>query len=129
MRVLIVDDDPGLRIALSKALTRKGVDVIDLASGEAAVEPLKTGVSSAGPVNVCVLDLKMPGMGGLEVLRRTAHRRVPVIVLTGHGTVPDAVEAMRLGASNFVQKPVDADELLPVLHQATKSEPPAVTTT
>jgi two-component system, NtrC family, response regulator AtoC len=123
MRVLLVDDDPALRIALAKALGRKGVDVVDLASGDPAVEPLKTGVSAAGPVDVCVLDLRMPGMGGLEVLRRTPNRRVPVIVLTGHGTVPDAVEAMRLGAANFVQKPVDADELLPVLHAAIKSEP------
>lgn len=129
MRVLLVDDDPALRIALAKALGRKGVDVVDLASGEAAIEPLKTGVSAAGPVDVCVLDLRMPGMGGLEVLRRTPHRKVPVIVLTGHGTVPDAVEAMRLGASNFVQKPVDADELLPVLHQATRVEAHAEATT
>jgi DNA-binding NtrC family response regulator len=129
MRVLIVDDDPGLRLALSKALARKGVDVVDVSSGDAALEPLKTGVSRTGPIDVCVLDLRMPGMSGLEVLRRTTHRRVPVVVLTGHGTVPDAVEAMRLGASNFVQKPVDADELLPVLHQALRDEPPVVAAT
>src|SRR3954468_21908502 len=116
MRVLIVDDDPGLRLALSKALARKGVDVIDVAGGEAALEPLKS-----GSVDVCVLDLRMPGMGGLEVLRRTPHRKVPVVVLTGHGTVPDAVEAMRLGAGNFVQKPVDADELWPILTMACKT--------
>jgi DNA-binding NtrC family response regulator len=129
MRVLLVDDDPRLRLALGKALGRKGVDVVDLSSGEAALEPLKTGTSAAGPVDVCVLDLKMPGMGGLEVLRRTAGRRVPVVVLTGHGTVPDAVAAMRLGAANFMQKPIDADELLPVLKQALKEEPPVVQTT
>jgi DNA-binding NtrC family response regulator len=128
-RVLLVDDDPRLRLALGKALGRKGVDVIDLSSGESAIEPLKTGTSTAGPVDVCVLDLKMPGMGGLEVLRRTPGRRVPVVVLTGHGTVPDAVAAMRLGAVNFMQKPIDADELLPVLKQALKEEPPVVQTT
>ena len=128
MRVLLVDDDPGLRLALSKALVRKGVDVVDLSSGEAALEPLRTGTSSVGPVDVCVLDLRMPGMGGLEVLRRTQTRRVPVVVLTGHGTVPDAVEAMRLGAVNFMQKPVDADELLPALQQALREEPPAIAT-
>ena len=122
LRVLIVDDDPGLRLALTKALARKGVEVIDVATGEAAIELLKTGASPAGPVDVCVLDLRMPGMNGLEVLRRTANRKVPVVVLTGHGTVPDAVEAMRLGAANFVQKPVDADELLPVLEQARRDE-------
>jgi DNA-binding NtrC family response regulator len=123
-RVLLVDDDPSLRIALTKALSRKGVDVIDLGSGESAVEPLRTGVSQHGPVDICVLDLRMPGMGGLEVLRKTVNRRVPVVVLTGHGTVKDAVEAMRLGAANFVQKPVDADELLVVLKHALKEEPP-----
>lgn len=129
MRVLLVDDDPGLRLALSKALQRKGVDVVDVPGGEAALEPLKTGTSSVGPVDVCVLDLRMPGMSGLEVLRRTQPRRVPVVVLTGHGTVPDAVEAMRLGAANFMQKPVDADELLPALQQAVRVEPPTLATT
>lgn len=129
MRVLIVDDDPGLRLALTKALGRKGVDVVDVPSGDDALEPLKTGTFKSADVDVCLLDLRMPGMSGLEVLRRTTHRRVPVVVLTGHGTVPDAVEAMRLGASNFVQKPVDADELLPILHQALRDEPPAIATT
>ncbi len=129
MRVLLVDDDPGLRLALSKALVRKGVDVVDLPNGEAALEPLRTGSSTVGPVDVCVLDLRMPGMSGLEVLRRTQARRVPVLVLTGHGTVPDAVEAMRLGAVNFMQKPLDADELLPALQQAVRAEQPAIATT
>jgi len=125
-RALLVDDDPSLRLALSKALQRKGVDVVDVASGEAAVEPLKTAMSVSGPIDVCVLDLRMPGMSGLEVLRRTLGRKVPVVVLTGHGTVPDAVEAMRLGAVNFVQKPVDADELIPILKQAQRTEPQGV---
>jgi DNA-binding NtrC family response regulator len=128
-RVLIVDDDPRLRLALGKALTRKGVDVLDVSNGEAALEALKTGTASVGPIDVCVLDLKMPGMGGIEVLRKTPSRRVPVVVLTGHGTLPDAVEAMRLGAANFLQKPIDADELLPVLQQALRVEPPVVQTT
>jgi DNA-binding NtrC family response regulator len=122
-RVLLVDDDSSLRIALGKALSRKGLDVVDVASGEGAVEPLKTGLVNGLPVDVCVLDLRMPGLGGLDVLRRTLGRKVPVVVLTGHGTVPDAVEAMRLGAANFMQKPVDADELVPVLRQAERVEP------
>jgi DNA-binding NtrC family response regulator len=117
-RVLLVDDDTPLRTALTKALTRKGVEVVDLKSGDLAIEPLRTGVGPGGHIDVCVLDLRMPGLSGLDVLRRTLGRRVPVVVLTGHGTVPDAVEAMRLGAVNFMQKPVDADELLPILVQA-----------
>ena len=118
MRVLLVDDDYALRVALTKALVRKQIDVVDLGTGEAALEPLKSGMTESGAVDICVLDLRMPGMSGLEVLRRSVPRKIPVVVLTGHGTVPDAVEAMRLGATNFVQKPVDADELLPVLHEA-----------
>lgn len=125
-RALLVDDDPSLRLALSKALTRKGFDIVDVQSGEAALDLLKTGTAPEGAIDVCVLDLRMPGLSGLEVLRRTVGRKVPVVVLTGHGTVPDAVEAMRLGAVNFVQKPVDADELVPILKQAARSEPPAV---
>jgi len=126
-RVLLVDDDSHLRLALTKALTRKGLDVIDVASGEQALVPLRSGVGPDGArVDVCVLDLRMPGLSGLEVLRRTLGRRVPVVVLTGHGTVPDAVEAMRLGAVNFVQKPVDADELMPILSQAVRTDAPDV---
>jgi DNA-binding NtrC family response regulator len=117
-RILVVDDDRALRLALKKALGRKGVDVSEAADGADAIEPLTSGRSGDGELDACVLDLRMPGTSGLEVLRRTLGRPVPVVVLTGHGTIPDAVEAMRLGASNFMQKPVDADELWPVLAQA-----------
>jgi DNA-binding NtrC family response regulator len=117
-RVFVVDDDPNLRLALRKALRRKGVDVSEADGGKDAIDPLNTGRAGKEAIDVCVLDLKMPEVDGLEVLRRTLRRKIPVVVLTGHGTVPDAVEAMRLGASNFVQKPVDADELLPILRQA-----------
>jgi DNA-binding NtrC family response regulator len=117
-RILVVDDDRALRLALKKALGRKGVQVSEAPSGDVALEPLKTGRTADGTIDACVLDLRMPGLTGLDVLRRTLGRAVPVIVLTGHGTIPDAVEAMRLGASNFVQKPVDADELWPVIVQA-----------
>jgi two-component system response regulator AtoC len=116
--VLVVDDDRSLRIALKKALRRKGCRVAEAVDGESALQPLRSGISSEGPVDVCVLDLRMPRLDGLGVLRKTVGRKVPVVVLTGHGSIGDAVEAMRLGAANFVQKPVDADELWPVLKQA-----------
>ena len=121
-RVLVVDDDKLLRLALKKALGRKGVFVSEAQDGGEALAPLRTGRAQEGPIDACVLDLRMPNVDGLEVLRRTQGRKVPVIVLTGHGTIPDAVEAMRLGASNFVQKPVDADELWPVIAQALGEE-------
>jgi DNA-binding NtrC family response regulator len=117
-RVLVVDDDRSLRLALKKALGRKGVNVVEAESGEGALAPLRAGAVREGALDACVLDLRMPGLDGIEVLRRTLGRRVPVVVLTGHGTIPDAVEAMRLGAANFMQKPVDADELWPVVSQA-----------
>jgi len=115
--VLLVDDDSNLRLALRKALTRKGAHVFEAQDGQEAVVPLHTGYIEGKKIDVCVLDLRMPRMSGLDVLRKTLQRKVPVIVLTGHGSIPDAVEAMRLGASNFMQKPVDADELWPVLEQ------------
>lgn len=117
-RILVVDDDPRLRLALRKALGRKGVDVIEASDGEEAISPLRAGCSVAGAIDACILDLRMSRLHGLEVLRQTLGRKVPVIVLTGHGSIPDAVEAMRLGAVNFVLKPVDADELWPTLQQA-----------
>lgn len=123
-RILVVDDDKRLRLALKKALGRKGVIVVEAEDGDEAIAPLKRGRVPEGTIDACVLDLRMQRAGGLDVLRRTQGRRVPVIVLTGHGTIPDAVEAMRLGASNFVQKPVDADELWPVIAQALGEKEP-----
>ena len=116
-RVLVVDDDARLRLALRKALGRKGVSVVEAEDGRDALPLLRSGRSPQGEIDVCVLDLRMRNLGGLDVLRETPDREVPVVVLTGHGTIPDAVEAMRLGAANFVQKPVDADELWPILKQ------------
>ncbi len=117
LNVLLIDDDGPFRVAMRKALTRRGFSVETLASGEAAVN-FFSDEGSKTDTDVAVLDLRMPDLDGLEVLRRTAARRVPVVVLTGHGTVPDAVEAMRLGAFTFLTKPVDAVALEPVLRQA-----------
>ncbi|MEZ4467414.1 MAG: response regulator [bacterium] len=91
-----MDDDPAFGTAMAKALRRRGFEVAVLDGGTPAVAVL--GGAEGGPApHVAVLDLRMPDLGGLEVLRRTPARSVPVVVLTGHGSVPDAVEAMRLG--------------------------------
>ena len=113
LRVLLVDDDAAFGAAMAKALRRRGFEVAVLDRGTDAVEAL-----ARGQEQVAVLDLRMPDLDGLEVLRRTPGRTVPVVVLTGHGTVPDAVEAMRLGAYTFLTKPVDAADLAPLLRQA-----------
>jgi DNA-binding NtrC family response regulator len=111
--VLIIDDDAAFRFAMAKALRRGGYSVSEAGSGEEAVEVL----SNSSPPDVALLDLKMKGIDGLEVLRRCGPIPTSVIVLTGHGTVKAAVEAMRLGAFSFLEKPVDADVLKPLLRQ------------
>lgn len=112
--VLIIDDDAAFRFAMAKALRRGGYSVAEASSGEEGVGALSNG----SPPDVALLDLKMKGIGGLEVLRRCGPVPTSIIVLTGHGTVKAAVEAMRLGAFSFLEKPVDADELKPLLRQA-----------
>lgn len=112
--VLIIDDDAAFRFAMAKALRRGGYAVSEASSGEEAVEVL----CNSSPPDVALLDLKMKGIGGLEVLRRCRPTPTSVIVLTGHGTVKAAVEAMQLGAYSFLEKPVDADMLRPLLRQA-----------
>ena len=112
--VLIIDDDASFRFAMAKALRRGGYAVSEASSGEEAVEVLNNGE----PPDVALLDLKMKGIDGLEVLRRCGPIQTSVIVLTGHGTVKAAVEAMQLGAFSFLEKPVDADMLRPLLRQA-----------
>ena len=119
LRVLLVDDDEPFRMAMAKALRRRGFSVSQLADGAAAVSALAAlAPDQPDAPQVVVLDLRMPGLNGLDVLRQTPGRTVPVVVLTGHGTIPDAVEAMRLGAYTFLMKPVDGDSLAPVLKQA-----------
>lgn len=112
--VLIIDDDAAFRFAMAKALRRGGYAVSEASSGEEAIGVLSNGE----PPDVALLDLKMRGIDGLEVLRRCGPIPTSIIVLTGHGTVKAAVEAMQLGAFSFLEKPVDADMLRPLLSQA-----------
>ncbi|MEM1414094.1 MAG: sigma-54 dependent transcriptional regulator [Myxococcota bacterium] len=113
-RVLIVDDDQAFRFAVRKALRRVRFEVLEAASGEEAL-PLLTG---GDPPEAALLDLRMKGMDGLEVLRRRGGTATRIIVLTGHGTVQAAVDAMQLGAYSFLEKPVDAEMLEPLLKEA-----------
>ena len=114
-RVLIVDDEESMRYFLTRALKRKGFDVAAVASGEEAVEDL-----TATERDVILLDLRLPGMDGIEVLRRAKEIRpaAAVIMMSGYGTVDRALEAMRLGAFDFLQKPFDVKTLLAAIHSA-----------
>jgi DNA-binding NtrC family response regulator len=111
--VLIVDDDAAFRFAMAKALSRRGFSVSEADSGEAAL----TALTYASP-NVALLDLRMRGIDGLSVLRQARSTKTRFIVLTGHGSVAAAVDAMKLGAFSFLEKPVDAEVLAPLITQA-----------
>lgn len=113
-RVLVIDDDQAFRFALRKALKRQQFQVEEASSGEEALTVLR----GTTPPEVALLDLRMRGMDGLEVLRRRGASPTRIVVLTGHGSVQAAVEAMKLGAYSFLEKPIDAELLAPLLRQA-----------
>jgi two-component system response regulator AtoC len=106
--VLVIDDDPGIREYLETLATRQGYGVYTAADGESALADL----DRTRP-DIVTLDAVLPGMDGLETLRRIKQRmpEVPVIMLSGHGQARTIVEAMRLGASDFLRKPFEVEEL------------------
>ncbi len=107
--VLLVDDDPAVAKVLVALLAQAGLTVMATRSAQEALVVL-----SRRPVDVVVSDVRMPGMDGMALLGEVTRGwpEVPVILLTAHGTVPLAVEAMRAGAADFVLKPFDREELL-----------------
>jgi DNA-binding NtrC family response regulator len=106
--VLIVDDEKNIRLTVSQSLESIGLDTDTAMNGEEALAKLK-----AHEYSLILLDLKMPGMDGMQVLRRIReiHPEVRVIVITAYGTVESAVEAMKLGTVDFVQKPFASEEI------------------
>jgi DNA-binding NtrC family response regulator len=113
--ILIVDDEANMRRVLSALLRREGLKTLEAADGEAALEVLKD-----QRVDVVLTDLKMPHMNGLELLAAASKQLpgVPVILLTAHGTVGSAVEALKQGAFDFLTKPFEPDEVRQVVSKA-----------
>lgn len=107
-RILVVDDDPGVRAALSRVLGRVGYALLGVASGEEALDALKSQRFACA-----VVDLRMPGMGGYGFIRRCRAQlpQMPIVVLTGHGDKQDVIECLRLGVADFVSKPWSDTEL------------------
>ncbi|NKB87432.1 MAG: response regulator [Acidobacteria bacterium] len=107
-RILIVDDEQSMREMLSYALDNEGWEVLTAADGAAAAVALQT-----EPVDVVVSDIRMPGMDGLELLRHVTDSapQTSVILMTAHASTDTAIEALRLGAYDYVTKPFDVDEL------------------
>src|SRR3989442_4915297 len=115
-RVLIVDDDAGQRSLLDSFLKTQGFDTVPVPSGERALEVLR-----GGNFNMMISDVRMPGSSGMETLRRARkeHRVLPVLLVTAYADIREAVGAMRDGAVNYLAKPIDLDELLASVRQAT----------
>jgi two-component system nitrogen regulation response regulator NtrX len=105
--VLVVDDEAGVRASLAGILGDEGYAVSTVESGEAALEALE-----ARRFDLVLLDVWLPGQDGLEVLRRIRERdaELPVVVISGHGTIETAVKAVRLGAQDFVEKPLSLEK-------------------
>ncbi len=115
-RILVADDEPSLRRVLGALLARQGHQVLTAHDGKEAL----TLASAEGGVDVIVTDLKMPGIDGMELLRRTQldHPDVPVILITAHGSVENAVTAVKLGAFDYIEKPFENDQILAVVDKA-----------
>ncbi len=113
--VLLVDDDPAVAKVLGALLAQAGLHVTAAKSGQEALAVL-----ARRPVDVVVSDVRMPGMDGLALLAEVTRGwpDVPVILLTAHGSVPLAVEAMKAGAADFVLKPFDREEILFTIRKA-----------
>jgi DNA-binding NtrC family response regulator len=100
--VLIVDDEENIRFTLSEALDSLPASIDSAANGQEALDKVEQQVYS-----IILLDLRMPGMDGMQVLERLRESRpeIPVVIITAHGTIESAVDAMKLGAIEFLQKP------------------------
>lgn len=106
--VLIVDDEKNIRLTLSAALESLKLDTDTAVNGEEALGKLEE-----KHFGLILLDLKMPGMDGIDVLRRVRQTRpdIKVIIITAHGTIESATQAMKLGAVDFIQKPFSPEEI------------------
>jgi DNA-binding NtrC family response regulator len=115
IRVLLVDDEERFAQTLSKRLTERGLSVLTASRGREALELMEDHV-----FDVVVLDVKMPGMDGVETLReaKKVQPLTEVILLTGHASVDSAIEGMRLGAFEYLMKPCEIEELMAKIEEA-----------
>ena len=120
-RILVVDDEPQIRRVLRATLTSKGYEVVDARTGEEALEALRD-----SRFNLVLLDINMPGIGGLETCREIrASSEVAIIMLTVHNAEADKVAALDAGADDYVTKPFSTPELLARIRAALRRQPNA----
>jgi two-component system, OmpR family, response regulator len=113
--ILIVDDEEDFRVTLVKRLQKRNINVFGAESGLKALDLMNKLI-----FDVVVLDVKMPGMDGIETLQEMKKKNplVEVILLTGHASIESGIEGMKLGAFDYVMKPVNIDDLLEMIHKA-----------
>ncbi|MEJ2660815.1 MAG: sigma-54 dependent transcriptional regulator [Desulfobacteraceae bacterium] len=114
-RILAIDDESNIRRLLSNELEQEGFLVATAATGEQGLA-----LADKERFDLALVDLKLPGMSGIDVIRRIRHMPFPVdaIVITGHGDIDGAVQSMKLGALDFITKPFKLSELIPLIDQA-----------
>ena len=115
MKIMLVDDEERFLSTTKKLLARKGHDVETATSGSEALEKL-----AIQDIHVVILDVKMPGMDGIETLKAIKRRfpLVEVIMLTGHATVESAVDGLKSGATDYLMKPTDIEDLIAKAEEA-----------
>ena len=114
-KVLLVDDEVEFATTLAERLTLRGIEAVTVHDGEAALQRI-----AADPPQIVVLDMMMPGLGGLEVLRliKKNHPGIPVILLTGRGSTKEGIDGMDLGAYDFLMKPIKIEALVEKMKEA-----------
>jgi len=117
-RLLVIDDEAAIRDSLKMILEYEGYEVLSAPTGEEGIAQAEREAP-----DLIFLDVKMPGMDGLEVLQRMRHlvEVTPVVVISGHGTVSTAVEATKLGAFDFIEKPLESERVLVMVRNALDS--------
>jgi DNA-binding NtrC family response regulator len=114
-KILVVDDEDDFRETIVKRLQKRKMTALGAESGQKALELIE-----AQPFDVVVLDVKMPGLDGIDTLREIKKRKplIEVILLTGHASMESGVEGMKLGAYDYVMKPANLEELIEKMRQA-----------
>jgi len=115
-KLMLIDDEAAFVTAMERRLAKRNLAIVSAYSGQDGVKRL----AENPEIDVVVLDIKMPGMDGIQTLReiKKAHPLTEVILLTGHATFESAIEGMKLGAFDYLMKPCDLEELLAKVDEA-----------